>query len=251
MPEKIRINKYIASTGDMSRRKADELIKQGRVKINGKKIMEPGVVVGKKDIVELDGKKLKLREKKYIVFNKPAGYITTKDDPNERKTIYDLLPQEVHHLKPAGRLDKDSSGLLILTNDGDLILNLTHPKAHVPKTYRVTVEGKINQNDIYQLAKGIEIEEGKTAYAEAIFLEYANKTTALQVTLHQGYNRQIRRMMESIGHPVISLKRTAHGCIPLGKLKKGHFRYLKNKEVQILFNYIKKIKKKLEKKNIK
>lgn len=249
MSEKTRINKYIASTGDMSRRKADELIKQGRVKINGNKILEPGIVVGKKDIVELDGKKLKLREKKYIIFNKPPGYITTKEDPNERKTIYDLLPEEVHHLKPAGRLDKESGGLLVLTNDGDLILDLTHPGVHVPKTYRVTVEGKINQNDIYELAKGIEIEKDKTAYAETIFLEYFNKTTSLQMTLYQGYNRQIRRMMESIGHPVISLKRISHGCIPLGKLKKGHFRYLKNKEIQILFNYIKKIKKKLDIKN--
>lgn len=238
----VRLNKYIADSGIASRRQADELIKQGKVKVNGMVINEPGVKVSEKDCVEVQGQKIKAREKKYVIFNKPPGYITTAKDPNERKTIYDLLPPDMKHLKPAGRLDKDSSGLLILTNDGELILKLTHPRAKVPKVYRVNVEGKINQQDLYAMQKGIEIEEGKIAYAEAAVLDYANSVTTLEIHLYQGYNRQIRRMMEILNHPVISLKRIQHANMVLAGLDKGKFRYLKKKEVLDLFNYLKKVK---------
>jgi len=241
MLQQIRLNKYIASTGIASRRGADELILAGRVKINGKTVKEPGVSVTEKDSILIDNQKINIREKKYIVFYKPAGYITTKLDPQERKTIYDLLPEEVHHLKPAGRLDKDSSGLIILSNDGNLIQKLTHPKEHIPKTYRVVVEGKINQQDLLTLQKGIEIEKGKIAYAEACVIDYEPQKTTLHMVLYQGYNRQIRRMMEALNHPVISLKRTAQASVTLAGIQKSKYRYLSSKEVRELFNFLNKI----------
>ncbi|OGI17800.1 MAG: hypothetical protein A2255_04605 [Candidatus Melainabacteria bacterium RIFOXYA2_FULL_32_9] len=241
MSYQIRLNKYIASSDITSRRGADELIKTGKVKINGEVITNPATIITNRDSVEVNGKKIKPLEHKYVIFNKPAGYITARRDPHERKTIYDLLPPEIHKLKPAGRLDRESTGLLILTNDGDLIQKLTHPKGLVPKVYRVTVEGKITQQDLFNLKKGIEIEEGKIAYAEAVILEYIHPKTTLEMTLYQGYNRQIRRMMSKIGHPVISLKRIAHANITLTGLDKGKYRYLSRKEVDYLSNYLKKL----------
>ena len=241
MRPQTRINKYIASTGIASRRAADELIKAGKVKVNGKTITEPGIGIGSRDIVEIDGKKINVQEKKYIIFNKPAGYITARKDPENRKTVYDLLPPEIYKLKPAGRLDKDTTGLMILTNDGELIQKLTHPKSHVPKVYRVTVEGRVGQQDLLTLKKGVELEEGKIAYAEAVILEYSKPNTLLEITLYQGYNRQIRRMMEFIKHPVVSLKRISHANITLAGLDKGKFRYLARKEVSDLSNYLNKL----------
>lgn len=187
-----------------------------------------------RDKVEIDNEKLKIREKKYVIFNKPAGYITTKADPQERKTIYSILPQEIHHLKPVGRLDKDSSGLLLLTNDGDLIQKLTHPKLHIPKVYRVTVEGKVSQQKLKLLKDGIEIEKGKIAHADALILDYENGKTILEITLYQGYNRQIRKMMGILGHPVLTLKRIAHDKLSLSGVAKGKYRYLSSKEVKDL-----------------
>jgi len=245
MSNQIRLNKFIASTGLSSRRGADELIETGKVKVNGKPVEEPGMSVSEKDVVEVDGKKIRVRAEKYLIFYKPAGYITTKSDPQCRKTIYDLLPPEVHHLKSAGRLDKDSTGLLIMTNDGDLIQKLTHPKVHVPKVYRVIIEGKITNQDLINLQKGIEIDKGKIAYADTTVLDCDKSKTTLQMTLYQGYNRQIRRMMDKINHPVVALKRIAHANIVLQGLDKGQYRYLARNEVQDLFNFLKKIEKQI------
>ncbi|MEI7474424.1 MAG: pseudouridine synthase [bacterium] len=235
----LRLNKYISLCGVASRRGADELIKEGKVKINGKVVTEPGVSVTKKDVVTVEGKQIKEQHKKYVLFYKPAGYITTVKDPEGRKTIYDLLPEEFQSLKTAGRLDKDSTGLILLTNDGDLIQQFTHPKVHIPKIYRVAVQGKINDNHIMQLQKGLEIEPGKIAQAFVVPLEYRSGESALQVTLFQGYNRQIRRMMDMIDMPVVSLKRTAHGCLQLGNLKRGEHKILQKKEVDEIFKYLK------------
>lgn len=243
----LRLNKYIALCGVASRRKADELIKSGKVKINGEIITEPGTSVSPKDKVLVNNKQIALKEKKYAIFYKPAGYITSLSDPTGRKTIYDILPEEFRSLKPAGRLDKDSTGLLLLTNDGELIQNLTHPKCHVPKVYRVSVQGKINQNHLFKLQQGIEIEKGKIAYAHAIPLEYERGQTTLQITLHQGYNRQIRRMMDILEMPVVSLKRITHGCIQITGLKRGEHRFLSRKEIDNLFKYLKNIEKKAKK----
>ena len=201
-----RLNKYIASSGLCSRRKADELIESGKVSVNGKRVTEMGFSVQPKDKVFVDGKLIHPVKHEYYRFYKPAGYITTSDDENGRKTIYDLLPETLHHLRPVGRLDKDSTGLIILTNDGDLINDLTHPSVKVPKLYRVSINGAITQNDIDKMYKGIEIEPGKIAYAQVDVLEIDKTSTVLEVLLYQGLNRQIRKMLDSLGFPVISLK---------------------------------------------
>lgn len=237
----MRINKFIASSGIASRRKADELILEGKVRVNGKIVTEPGMEITPKDKVKIDGEMLRPKKFEYVIFNKPPGYITTKSDEKGRKTIYDILPEEYHHLNPAGRLDKDSTGLLFLSNDGYLLQKMTHPKAHIPKVYLVHAKGKIKDSQLQQLADGIEIEKGKKAYADVCVVEVSNNVSVLQMTLYQGYNRQIRRMLEAIGHPVISLKRIAHGNLNLQNLERGKYKALKPKQIAELKNYIKKV----------
>lgn len=243
MTEKIRLNKFIASCGFCSRRKADEYILAKRVKVNGKIVDEIGTSITLKDKITIDDAPLNTPKLSYIRYYKPAGYITTMEDERGRKTIYDLLPEEVKHLKPVGRLDKDSTGLLIMTNDGDLINQLTHPSIKIPKTYRVVAQGKVNIENLQTMAKGIEIEKGQIAYADSRIVEYEGKNTVLEIILYQGLNRQIRKMLDFVGHPVISLKRVSCANIDLSGLKRGQFKYLKPKQVAELKNYIKKVEK--------
>lgn len=241
--QKVRLNKYIASSGFCSRRKADEYIETGKVKVNGETVTELGFIISSKDKVMIGGKVIKPEVLTYIRYYKPAGYITTMDDEKGRKTIYDILPEEVQHLKPVGRLDKDSTGLLILTNDGDFINELAHPSIKVPKVYRVAAQGKLNLNDFALMEKGIEIEKGQIAYAFARIIDFEGKNTILEMVLYQGLNRQIRKMLDVLGHPVISLKRISMGPIDLQGLKKGQFKYLKPKQIQQVKNYLKKLNK--------
>lgn len=245
--QETRINKFIAEATSESRRSADELILAGKVKVNGEVVKELGMKVTSRDTVEVNGKKIEKLDKKYVIFHKPPGYITTRDDEKNRKTIYDILPPEMNILKPAGRLDKESSGLLLLTNDGELIMELTHPKHHVPKTYRVTVKGKVTMEHMMKMQKGIEIEPGKIAYAEGMILDYDKGATTLELVLHQGYNRQIRKMLEIIERPVEALKRISHANLNIAGLEKGKYRYLKPKEVRDLQNYLLKIRKENQK----
>jgi 23S rRNA pseudouridine2605 synthase len=235
-----RLNKFIASSGLCSRRKADELIEEGKVYVNGKVVTELGFQVSEKDKVVINKQLIKPKRHEYY---KPAGYITTSDDEKGRKTIYDILPKELKSLKPVGRLDKDSTGLLILTNDGDLINQLTHPSIKVTKVYTVSVEGKINQNDLETLEKGIEIEPKKMAYAQAMVLEFDKNVTMLQVVLTQGLNRQIRKMFDYLGHPVISLKRIQHATISIEGLKRGQVKIIKPSQIKDLRKYISKLEK--------
>ncbi len=237
----IRLNKYIASSGLCSRRDADELIAQGKVSINGKKVTELGYLVQPNDKVFVDKKLIRPVKHEYYRFYKPAGYITTSDDEKGRKTIYDLLPETMFHLKPVGRLDKDSTGLLILTNDGDLINELTHPSVKVPKVYLVSVDGKVHPHQLEQLANGVEIEKGKMAYADITVLEIDNKHTTMQITLYQGLNRQIRKMFEYIGFEVKSLKRIQHANINLDGLKRGEFKPIKPLQIRELRNFLNRI----------
>jgi 23S rRNA pseudouridine2605 synthase len=238
MSKKIRINKYIASTGLASRRGADELVKDGKVKVNGQVVVDLGMLVDKKDVVTVEDKKIQQDEKQYYIFHKPAGYITTKEDPKDRKTIYDILPEKFKNMNTAGRLDRASSGLLILTNDGELLQKLTHPSIKIPKVYKVTVEGRPNEYDVIKLKKGIEIEPGQVAYAEAYITEYKDKKTVLEITLYQGYNRQIRKMLDCLGYSVESLKRVSHGIFNLSGLKKGEYRAITAKELLNLRRYL-------------
>ncbi len=241
--QKMRLNKYIALSGFCSRRKADEYIEAGKVKVNGNTVSDFGFSVTKNDKVTIEGKLLEPEAKTYIRYYKPAGYITTMDDEKGRKTIYDILPEEVQHLKPVGRLDKDSTGLLILTNDGDFINEFTHPSVKVPKIYRVCAQGKLNLNDLTLMEKGIEIEKGQIAYALARIIEFEGKNTVLEIILYQGLNRQIRKMLDFLGHSVISLKRLSMGPVDITGLKKGQFKYIKQKQIDQIKNYLKKLKK--------
>ncbi len=240
----MRINKYIASSGFCSRRKADELIEAGRVQVNGKTVTLLGYEIRTKDKVAIDGKTLRMLKLEYYRFYKPTGYITTSDDEKGRKTIYDILPDELKHLKPVGRLDKDSSGLLILTNDGNLVYELTHPSIKVAKVYRVTVDAFLKVEDLEKLAKGIEIEKGKIAYCDCEIIERTKNETLLEITLYQGLNRQIRKMIEHIGHNVVHLKRIRHATIDLVGLKKGQYKPIKPKQIKELKTYLDKIKEK-------
>ena len=238
-----RLNKYIASSGLCSRRKADELIESGVVKVNGKVIKELGFQVGEKDKVFVENKPVHPKKHEYYRFYKPAGYITTSDDEKSRKTIYDVIPKELSELKPVGRLDKDSTGLLIMTNDGELINQLTHPSLKVTKIYTVTVEGKVGINDLETLYNGIEIEKNKVAYADAQIIEYDKNTTMLRVVLTQGLNRQIRKMFEFLGHTVISLKRVQHATITIEGLKRGQIKPIKPAQIKDLRKYLSKLEK--------
>ncbi len=238
-----RLNKYIASSGLCSRRKADELIEAGRVLVNGKKITELGFLVQDKDKVFVDKKLIRPVKHEYYRFYKPAGYITTADDEKGRKTIYDLLPENLQHLKPVGRLDKDSTGLLILTNDGDLINELTHPSITVPKIYLVTINGQIHRHELEQLANGVEIEKGKIAYADISVLDMNSEKTTMQITLYQGLNRQIRKMFEFVGYEVKSLKRIQHATLTLQGLKRGEFKPIKPQQIKELKNFLNRISK--------
>ena len=234
MSSQLRLNKYIASSGICSRRKADELIENGYVNVNGKTIKELGYLISEKDKVFVEGKLIHPLKHEYYKFYKPAGYITTADDEKGRKTIYDILPEELKKLKPAGRLDKDSTGLLILTNDGDLINELTHPSVKIPKIYHVTVDGFVTEANINKMAEGFEIETGKMAYADVQILERTKKATSMEITLYQGLNRQIRKMFDFLGFQVVSLKRIQHATITLEGLKRGEFKPIKPKQIKEL-----------------
>ena len=241
-----RLNKYIASTGLCSRRKADEFIQEGKVAVNGKVITELGFYVREKDKVTVDGKNVYPQKLEYYRFYKPSGYITTAEDEKGRKTIYDVIPSELKHLKPVGRLDKDSTGLLILTNDGDLINEMTHPSLKVPKVYMVTINGRFTEANAEEMLNGIEIitdtGEKKIAYAETLPIELTNKASIIQVVLYQGINRQIRKMFAKLGFEVEVLKRIQHATITLDGLKKGQTKVIKPKQIRELKDYILKIK---------
>lgn len=242
-----RLNKFIASSGICSRRKADELIEDGKVEVNGKIVFELGFQVKSHDKVIIDGQLIKPQKHEYYRFYKPAGYITSADDEKGRKTIYDVIPPELNHLKPIGRLDKESTGLIIMTNDGDLINDMTHPSVKVPKIYIVSVNGKVTPADGKKMFDGIEIEtdtgEKKIANAEIFPIEITNKTSMVRVTLYQGINRQIRKMFAVLGYEVLSLKRVQHATITLEGLKKGQVKPMKPKQVNELRSFINKIKK--------
>ncbi len=240
----MRINKYIASSGFCSRRKADEYVLSGAVKVNGTVITTLGFEIRKRDKVTINDKLIRVDRLDYYKFYKPTGYITTKQDEKGRKTIYDIIPKELRHLNPVGRLDKDSSGLIIMTNDGNLAYELTHPSIKVAKTYLVRVEGVLADTQLKKLSEGIEIEQGKVAYCDYSIIEQTKTETFFEIVLYQGLNRQIRKMFEFLGHPVISLKRIRHANIELTGLKKGQIKPIKPRQIKELKLYLDKIKEK-------
>lgn len=231
----MRINKYIASCGEASRRAADELIQQGRVLVNGKILKEPGYDVKDGDEVRLFGRVITPETKKvYYLLNKPTGYVTTTMDKEGRPTVMDLVSGEGIRLFPVGRLDYNTSGLLILTNDGDLSNKLMHPSKEFPKTYRVRAAGTVTLSDIRKLENGVDIGGFITSKAEAKLIRHDKNSTIVDITIHEGKNRQVRRMFKAIGCPVQELTRIGLGTLVIGRLAVGSYRKLSREEVEYL-----------------
>ncbi|RDY24288.1 rRNA pseudouridine synthase [Romboutsia maritimum] len=238
----MRINKYIASCGVASRRKAEEIILEGRVKVNDKVVAELSFSINEDtDIVKVDDKEIKLSENYvYVVLNKPEGYITTVKDQFDRPSVINLLDGIKERVYPIGRLDYETSGLLILTNDGDLTYKLTHPKHEVDKTYVARVKGVPSYEEMKNFKEGLLIEDYKTAPAKINILEENTEKnySICEIKIHEGRNRQVRKMCKAINHPVQRLKRVAMGKIRLNNVKIGEYRHLTKEEV----NYLKTIK---------
>lgn len=232
----MRLNKFLASCGAASRRGADELIASGRVKVNSIVVTELGKMVETdNDTVTLDGKKVEpVSKMTYIMLYKPKGCITSLRDEKGRKTVYDYLDVEVPHLVPVGRLDYDTEGLLLLTNDGELVNRLAHPSGEVPKSYLVRAEGEFPEHILAKLRKGVEIDGVKTKRSKVKLLEQGEKEAKLLVTITEGRNRQVRRMFEAVERNVVFLKRVAIGDLRLGGLARGAWRYLREEEVEYL-----------------
>lgn len=234
----MRINKYIASCGVASRRKAEELIISGRVTINGELITELSTTVDEtKDIVEVDGVPINQEEKKvYILLNKPEGYITTVKDQFDRPSVLDILKEVDERVYPVGRLDYETSGLLILTNDGDLTYKLTHPKHEVEKTYLAMVNGIISPEEKRRFENGLRIEDYTTAKAKLkiVKADEEKNYSVCKITIHEGRNRQVRKMCKAIGHPVRNLRRIQMGRINIRGLEVGEYRNLTEDEVRYL-----------------
>ena len=221
-----RLNKYIASCGVCSRRKADELISSGKVKINGQVVTNLGEKVSSKDIVEVDNKLIHKEEKKvYIVLNKPKGYVTTNSDEYNRKNVIDLIDEDVR-VYPIGRLDKDTEGLLLLTNDGEFSNKVMHPRNKIEKTYIVTTDTNVTNEQLEKLKNGVDIGDYITRPAKVKRIG----NDKVQIIISEGKNRQVRRMCDSVGINLLNLRRIQVGNILLGNLQSGKYRYLTDKE---------------------
>lgn len=231
----MRLNKYIASAGVCSRRKADELIANGNVKINGAVIREMGAQVGEGDVVSVNGKTIEAQEAKvYVAVNKPLGYITSMNDDRDRLTVADLVSDIPERLFPVGRLDYNTTGLLIMTNDGDLAYALTHPKHEVSKTYIATVSGVMSGARLARLRKGVDIGGFVTSPAQVRVLKQNPRSAVVEISIHEGKNRQVRKMFAAVGNKVQALERVAIGDIRLGRLLSGHYRKLTRVEIDYL-----------------
>lgn len=233
---KERLNKYLASSGVASRRGADQFIADGKIKINGKVVTELGTMVDvDNDTVSCEDINVKpVSNYSYVLFYKPKGCITTVKDELGRKTIYDFLDLKIAGLFPVGRLDYETEGMLLLTNDGDLAYALTHPSHEVSKTYIAKVEGEMPENKLAQLRKGVEIDGQKTNRSKVKLLEYVDNISKVQITITEGRNRQVRKMFEMVEKEVIFLKRVAIGDLKLGGLSRGAYRFLRDDEVAYL-----------------
>ncbi len=241
MGEIVRLQKYIAMSGVASRRAAETMIQDGRVSVNGKKVTEQGIKVEVgADNVSVDGKPIKVKNKNYyIMLNKPVGYVSTVKDQFERPTVVDLVKKDLEDARifPVGRLDYDTEGLLLLTNDGDFTYKVTHPKFEKDKTYIATIKGGITISGINKIRRGVYIEENfKTSPAQAEILDAVDGHTYIQITIHEGKNRQVRKMFEAVGCKVVGLKRIKIGTVELGNLPLGRWRHLTSHEVSYLMN---------------
>ena len=232
----MRINKYIARSGIASRRHADNLILQGRVKINGIMVNQLGIQVEDlKDVVEVDGKIVSPeRGTFYLMMNKPPGYLVSTKDPHQKRLVTSLLKNYKGKVFPVGRLDFDSSGLLVFTNDGNLAFRLSHPRFKVKKTYEVVCEGSIESDSLKKLEEGVMLDDGPTAPANVKLIQRGHNFSQVHITISEGRKRQVRRMFDLVGHPVSNLKRISYGNLKLGNLAEGSFIHLRKGQLQKL-----------------
>lgn len=232
--EPVRLQAYLARAGVASRRASEDLIREGRVRVNGK-VAEIGSKVEAGDRVEVDGKPVRTQRLEWIALHKPKGYVTTRDDPEGRKTVYDLLPKSLHHLFHVGRLDRDSSGLILLTNDGPGANRLLHPRYGTTKEYFADVIGKPSAAQVRMLEEGIELEDGiAQALSAGIRGEISEDVYRIELVMQEGRRREVRRMLDEIGFPVRRLFRRRFGPIDIGRLAPGKWRKLEPEEVRAL-----------------
>lgn len=239
--EKIRLQKIIAASGYCSRRKAEELIAANKIKLNGRPVKLGDKADPRKDIITINGEKLLVERKRkflYIMLNKPRGYVTTMSDEQGRRIVTDLLDGIEERVYPIGRLDRNTEGLLLFTNDGAFANDITHPSRNVSKTYRVTIHPDITEEQLVELTQGVLIDGEKTLPASVIVLAKEEGRVVLQVVIREGKNRQVRKMCEAVGLEVARLKRTAIGPLKLGMLKPGTYRHLTPEELRALRNSI-------------
>lgn len=234
--EEVRLQKYLANSGICSRRKAEEYIQEGRVKVNGIVVYELGtkITIGKDEVKYMDKLVNPITKHKYIILNKPIGYITTVKEQFDRPTVIELIKEKDTNLLPVGRLDMYTSGALILTNDGDFIYKVTHPKNEIEKTYIATVRGIVNNSDIEKLKNGVEIEDyisGK-AKVKLLKIDSTNNFSKLEITIHEGKNREVRKMCQAIGKNVMALHRSKINNITINNLKIGEYRELTKEELR-------------------
>ncbi|MCI7766804.1 MAG: rRNA pseudouridine synthase [Oscillospiraceae bacterium] len=238
--EKIRLQKILSDSGICSRRKAEELISKGLVKVNGK-VAKLGDKANDKDVIMVDGERVrytKKRRKIYIMLNKPRGYVTTMSDELDRRCVTELLEGVEERVYPVGRLDRNSEGLLLFTNDGNFANDIMHPSRHISKTYRVTVHSKITDEQIVRLTEGVELDGKMTLPATVITELESPERSVMRITIREGRNRQIRRMCEAVGLEVVRLRRTSIGPIKLGMLKPGAWRELTAEELRAIRNAV-------------
>lgn len=233
-PELIRLNKFIANSGVCSRREADELIKNGLITVNGEIVNELGYKIKPTDVVVYKGKKLKGEKTVYVVMNKPKNYITTMKDPEGRHIVTELFKGEIkERIYPVGRLDRNTTGVLLFTNDGDLATKLMHPSAQIPKIYVATLDKNVSQADIKKLIEGFELEDGEI-YADSAYYLNDSRRDKIIIEIHSGRNRIVRRMFEHLGYDVKNLDRIEFAGITKKDLKRGQWRFLNNKEIGFL-----------------
>ena len=232
--EPIRLNKFLANAGVCSRREADEFIQQGVVTVNGEVMTEMGSKVLRTDDIRINGNVVSLEKKVYVLLNKPKDYVTTADDPQQRKTVMDLVkhacPERIY---PVGRLDRNTTGVLLLTNDGELASKLTHPKFLKKKIYHVFLDKNLTQHDLQQIAEGVELEDGEI-HADAIEYTDENDRSQVGIEIHSGKNRIVRRIFESLGYHVVKLDRVQFAGLTKKNLRRGDWRFLTQQEVEML-----------------
>jgi len=235
----MRLQRFLSQAGVTSRRKAEQLILSGRVSVNGEHVERLGTSVVDDDVVEMDGKRVRIDPRRvYLALNKPPGVVTTLRDPQGRRTILDFLPPESPRVVPVGRLDYDTSGLLLLTNDGDLAHTLMHPRFGVEKTYRAIVHGRLSPQEIVKLQSGIVLDEFRSAPAKLRVISSKADRSIVDLRVHEGHKRQVRRMFEALGHRVLALERRRFGPVSLGPLQPGRHRTLAPKEIAALRAFV-------------